>query len=243
MTATRDKVASMRLRLSAIDYLIAVKQKHRYAELEAYTKLKPSVLTRYVKGRVIPTEQRAKELITILSEHFGLASLIREYVHIDESGMVDDTSLVTNPSLLRLAAAEAAVKFGHLGIDKVVTMASDGISYATFVADMLGARMVIAKKEREKGVKKFVSSEAPIGDSGLFLTAYAPASSIRRGEKCLIVDDLVRSGETQEALTGLVKQVGAEVAGYSFLVAVTDKWRSKIEPDKPLHIILSIPSP
>lgn len=240
MVATKDKVSSMRLRLGAIDYLVAVKQRHRYAELEKYTGLKPSVLTRYVKGRVIPSEKRAKELIAILSEHFGLADLLKEYVSVDPSGMVDDTSLVTDPSLLRLIAAEAAVRFGDLGVDKVVTMASDGISYATFVADMLGAKMVIAKKEREKGVKKFVSSEAPIGDSGLFLTAYAPASSIRRGEKCLIVDDLVRSGETQEALTLLVKQVGAEVVGYSFLVAVTDKWRSKIEPDKPLHIVLTI---
>lgn len=232
----------MRLRLSAIDYLVAVKQKHSYAELEKVTRLKPSVLTRYVKGRVIPSEERARELIMTLSEHFGLASLVKEYVYVDPSGMVDDTSLVTDPALLRLAAAEAAVKFGRLGVDKVVTMASDGISYATFVADMLGAKMVIAKKEREKGVKKFVTSEAPIGDSGLFLTAYAPASSIRKGEGCLIVDDLVRSGETQEALTRLVRRAGGEVLGYSFLVAVTDKWMSKIEPDKPIHIVLTIPS-
>ncbi|MEM0321777.1 MAG: phosphoribosyltransferase family protein [Thermoprotei archaeon] len=240
MANGRDKVASMRLRLSAVDYLISVKQRHRYAELEECTGLKPSVLTRYVKGRVIPTEKRAKWLIATLSEHFGLKALFMDYVYVDPAGMVDDTELIANPSVLRLAAAEAAVKFGDLRANRVVTMASDGIAYAAFVADTLGAKMVIAKKEREKGVKKFVSSEAPIGDSGLFLTAYAPASSIRKTDRCLIVDDLVRSGETQEALTNLVKQVGAELLGYSFLVAVTDKWKSKIEPDKPLHIVLSI---
>jgi adenine/guanine phosphoribosyltransferase-like PRPP-binding protein len=239
-TKPRDKLSAMRLRLSSVDYLVAVKQRHKYSELERYTGLKPSVLTRYVKGRVIPSVERAKQLVSVLSEHFGLASLFGEYVYVDPSGMVDDTELVADPSVLRLAATEVAVKFGDMDVDKVVTMASDGIAYAAFVADTLGAKMVIAKKEKEKGVKKFVSSEAPIGDSGLYLTAYAPANIIRKGDRCLIVDDLVRSGETQEALTNLVKQMGAEVLGYSFLVAVTDKWMSKIEAGKPLHVVLHI---
>jgi len=68
--------------------------------------------------------------------------------------------------VLRLAAAEAAVRFGDLKANRVVTMASDGIAYAAFVADALGAKMVIAKKEREKGVKRFISSRRPSATRG-----------------------------------------------------------------------------
>jgi len=97
MFSRRDKVATMRLRLSAIDYLTAVKQRHRYTELEKYTGLKPSVLTRYVKGRVIPTEKRAKELITTLSEHFGLTDLFKEYVTLTQRGWLMTQSLSLTP--------------------------------------------------------------------------------------------------------------------------------------------------
>jgi len=235
-----DKAASMRLRLAAVDYLAAVKSTHKYSELEKGTGLKPSVLNRYVKARVLPSEKRAKELVQILSKSFGLTSLILEHVTVDGYGMVDDTNLISSPRILRLAAVEAAMLFSDSKVDKVVTMASDGIPYASFLADLLGSKLVVAKKEREKGVKKFHSSEVLIGDSGVSITAYAPAHILRKGDRCLIVDDLVRSGETQEALTQLVRSAGCEVVGYCFLVAVTNRWRERIEPNKVVQVFATV---
>ena len=235
--AEKDKASSLRFRLGVVDYLIAIKQNHKYSELEAQTGLKPSVLNRYVKGRVLPTEKRAKELIAKLSNKFSLEPLVLELVTLNPNGLVDDTKLVCSVKLLKLAALEAASVFLNSKANKVVTMASDGIQYATLVADLLGANLVVAKKEREKGVKKFHTVEVQIGDSDVVITAHVPFEVLRKGDRCVIVDDLVRSGETQEALTKLVEEAGAEVVGYSFLLAVTQKWREKIKEGVPLHVV------
>lgn len=202
--------------------------------------MKPSVLSRYVTGRVIPTHSRADELIKTLSASFGVAPLILESIVVDDSNMVDDTKLLSSPTLLRLAAIEARSALSQTRASKVVTMASDGIAYATMLAELMGVDVVVAKKEREKGVKHFLYAEAKIGDSGLSVGAYAPKHSFRRGDTCLIVDDLVRTGETQEALSKLVTKAGGVIVGYCFLVSVGSKWRGLLERGVKVHVSVSI---
>lgn len=235
-----DKGSSVRFRLAAVDYLAAVKEGHKYDELSKKTGLAPAALSRYVNARVLPTEARARKLISQLSEIAELGKLVRSKVRVDGLGMVDDTKLLASTRLLKLAASETASYFADVRVDNVVTMASDGIPFATLLSELLGAPLTIAKKEREKGVKRFWNFEARIADTGLTVSAYAPIDSIQRGANCLIVDDLVRSGETQEALTGLVKTARGKVVGYSFLVAITDRWRERIENGKPVKVFTEL---
>ncbi|MPN08033.1 Adenine phosphoribosyltransferase [bioreactor metagenome] len=44
------------------------------------------------------------------------------------------------------------------------------------------------------------------------------ADSIRKGQKVLIVDDLLATGGTVEATIRLVEQMGGEVVGCAFLI-------------------------
>lgn len=234
----QSKLDSLKFRLSVLEYLAAIKREHSYLELEPVLGMKPSVLSRYVKGRVIPTEERARAILEALARAYPLERVFLESI-TSEAGMVDNSRLVGNTPVLKMAATQAAAIFLERKVDKVLTMASDGIPYATLVADVLGARLAIAKKEREKGVRRFVNSEVPVGDSGFVVSAYLPADILKKGERCLIVDDIVRSGETQQALTLLAKKAGCQIAGYSFLIAISERWRDFLSGEH-VHIVSKV---
>jgi len=59
--------------------------------------------------------------------------------------------------------------------------------------------------------------------SGIELTYYLPARAIESGDVVLVVDDLIRSGETQELLLDIALQADADVAGVFTLIAVGDE--------------------
>jgi adenine phosphoribosyltransferase len=46
--------------------------------------------------------------------------------------------------------------------------------------------------------------------------------AIERGQKVLIVDDLLATGGTARATTDLVRQLGGDVVGVSFLIELAD---------------------
>jgi adenine phosphoribosyltransferase len=48
------------------------------------------------------------------------------------------------------------------------------------------------------------------------------ADAIRPGERCVIVDDLLATGGTARAAAELVEKVGGVVAGFVFLIELTD---------------------
>jgi len=54
--------------------------------------------------------------------------------------------------------------------------------------------------------------------------------ALRRGERALVVDDVIATGGTAAAAGHLVGQLGAELAGYAFLLELTFlKGRDKLQ--------------
>jgi adenine phosphoribosyltransferase len=48
------------------------------------------------------------------------------------------------------------------------------------------------------------------------------ADSVKKGQKVLIVDDLLATGGTVEATIKLIEQLGGEVVGCAFLIELVD---------------------
>ena len=48
------------------------------------------------------------------------------------------------------------------------------------------------------------------------------ADSIRKGERVLVVDDLIATGGTAEAAIKLIQKTGAEIVGAAFVVDLPD---------------------
>jgi len=235
----------LKFRLMVVDLLKAAKDRYTYRELSSMTGLPVTVLSRYAKGHVLPSAERARQLWTALKKVVGLEVELRERIRLNDDGYFDNTDIINDHHILELAAYHVLATFAGRRVTKVLTAAVDGIPLATTIANVLGVNLAIAKKEKEVGVDKFIEETFVPANTGMTITLYVPRNQIKKKDCVLIVDDMIRSGETQRALVNIVKKAKAEITGAFFLVAVGDKWKTKINlpEDCPIEIAMKIREP
>ena len=238
----------LKLRLMTIELLRTAKYKRNitYRELSSKTGLPVTVLSRYAKGHVLPNTARAKELWKILTKLVGLETELRNRIRFDETGYFDNTDIVGDYNILQQAANYALANFAGKRVTKILTAAVDGIPLATMVANALGVNLILAKKDKEVGVKAFLEETYILGKySGVTVTLFIPKNSIKKRDSVLIVDDMIKSGETQEALVHLIKKAKAEISGVFSLIAVGDQWkkRLKFSDNAPVKVVTYLKSP
>ncbi|MCJ7713486.1 adenine phosphoribosyltransferase [Candidatus Bathyarchaeota archaeon] len=238
----------LKLRLMTIELLRTAKYKRNitYRELSAKTGLPVTVLSRYAKGHVLPNTTRAKDLWKILTKIVGLETELRSRIRFDETGYFDNTDIVGDYNILQQAANYALANFAGKRVTKILTAAVDGIPLATMVANALGVNLILAKRNKEVGVKAFLEETYILGKySGVTVTLFIPKNSIKKRDSVLVVDDMIKSGETQEALVHLVKKAKAEISGVFSLIAVGDDWkkRLKFSNNAPVEVVTYLKSP
>ena len=238
----------LKLRLMTIELLRTAKYRRNitYRELASKTGLPVTVLSRYAKGHVLPNTARAKQLWRVLTKLVGLESELRGRIKFDEDGYFDNTEIIGDFNILQQAANHALANFAGKRVTKILTAATDGIPLATMVSNSLGVNLVVAKRSKEVGVKAFLEETYILGkDSGVTLTLYIPKEIIKKRDSVLIVDDMMKTGETQVALVNLVKKAKAEISGVFTLVAVGEEWkkRLKLSSECPIEVITYVKAP
>ncbi len=236
---------NLKLRLMTIELLQTAKRQHTYRQLSAKTGLPVTVLSRYAKGHVLPNITRAKELWKILKKLVGLEMELRRKIHFNADGYFDNTLIISDFNTLRQAAHYALATFAGKRVTKVLTAAVDGIPLATMVANQLGINLVIAKRNKEVGVTAFLEETYALRDSGVTMTLYVPKNIIKRRDSVLIVDDMIKTGETQNALVNIVRKARAELSGIFSLIAIGEDWRKGLNIPKncPVEVITKMNPP
>lgn len=212
-----NRVEKGALQLRAVSVLRMLKDTRTYDELAEVTDLPAGDLNRYVNGHVLPSAERAREVVQDAGADL-LRDELEARVRMDDAGYIDNSEVVFDQSFLELVAPVAAETFEFERPDVVLTAATDGITLAAALASYYGARCVYAKKSKETAVEEFIEARQRL-QSGIELTYYLPASAIDPGESVLVVDDLIRSGETQELLLDIAHTAEADVAGVFALIA------------------------
>jgi len=237
----------LKLRLMTIELLRTAKYKRNitYRELSSKTGLPVTVLSRYAKGHVLPNTARAKQLWKVLTKLVGLERELRNRIKFNEEGYFDNTEIIGDFNILQQAANHALANFAGKRVTKVLTAAVDGIPLASMVASALGVNLVIAKRNKEVGVKAFLEETYALRDSGVTMTLYVPKDAVKRRDSVLIVDDMIKTGETQAALVNLVRKEKAEISGIFSLIAVGDKWNKKLKLREgcPIEVITYVKAP
>ena len=235
-------VGDLKFRLMTIDLLTTAKRHFTYRELSSRTGLPVTVLSRYVKGHVLPSSTRARQIWETLEKLVGLEEELKRRIKFDEFGYFDNSSIISDPLILQQGAQYVFSRFSGRRITKVLTAAVDGIPLATLVSEALGTELVIAKKTKDVGVLGFVEESYIPGNSAIVVTLYIPRNVIRRGDSVLVVDDVIKTGETHMALANIVSKCRAELTGIYALIAVGDKWRATLGSlgDCPIEVVLNI---
>ena len=215
-----SQIEAVKKKLRVIRILKLLKKRYTYEELSKITGLPITVLNRYVRGKVLPSTDRAKELLELLSPYINIEDEVRKRIQFDEHGLFDNMKVLSDTNLMSLIAEEVASKYLGKDVSKVLTAATDGIPLAVHIADELNVDVIYAKKKKEVGVEKFYEVNYVPSASGSIMTLYLPHWALKRGERVLIVDDVIRSGETQKALLEVCKQANATPVGMFFLISV-----------------------
>ncbi|RLF78053.1 adenine phosphoribosyltransferase [Thermococci archaeon] len=217
-----SQIEAVKEKLRVIRILKLLKKSYTYEDLSKITGLPITVLNRYVRGKVLPSTRRSKELLEVLSPYLNVEEEAKKRIRFDEHGLFDNMGILGDTALMTLIAETVASRYIREDIDKVLTAATDGIPLAVHIANELNVDVVYAKKKKEVGVEKFYEINYVSSTSGSILTLYLPTWALKKGERVLIVDDVVRSGETQKALLEMCRRAGSIPKGMFFLISVGD---------------------
>jgi adenine/guanine phosphoribosyltransferase-like PRPP-binding protein len=213
-----SRVSDVKTRISSVELLATLKKTYSYKELSALLELSAPILSRYVRGHVLPSAARSEKFIATFREKL-LRKMIMDEVRVSADGSYDVSALVFNVGLLRQIAKVVFSEFSLVSVDKVMTMEVDGVPLGAEVAGEFNVNLAVARDERDLGIEDFLEQKAVYSPSSVkFL--YLPRSALKKGEHILIVDDMVRSGITIEALTRLAERARAKVVGVFAIVSV-----------------------
>jgi len=129
----------------------------------------------------------------------------------------DLTTLWKNGKLNRKVIDALEKRWRRENLDKIVGIEARGFIVGAPLADRLEIGFVPARKVGKlPGSKLRISYELEYGKQGLEIHR----DSIQRGERVLIVDDLLATGGTSKAVATLVERLGGKVVGFAFVTEV-----------------------
>ena len=129
----------------------------------------------------------------------------------------DLTTLWKNGKLNRKVIDALEKRWRREKLDKIVGIEARGFIVGAPLADRLEIGFVPARKVGKlPGSKLRISYELEYGKQGLEIHR----DSIQRGERVLIVDDLLATGGTSKAVATLVERLGGKVVGFAFVTEV-----------------------
>jgi adenine phosphoribosyltransferase len=149
-----------------------------------------------------------------------LRAKIREVPDFPKPGILfyDITTLLREPAAFAEVIDRMAEPVKDAGIDLVVGMESRGVIFAAPLAYKLGAGFVPVRKLGKLPADTIeVEYDLEYGTA----TLEVHRDAIETGQRVLIVDDLLATGGTVLGTIELVRRLGGEIAGLSFLVELT----------------------
>ncbi|MGC9106326.1 MAG: phosphoribosyltransferase family protein [Thermoprotei archaeon] len=125
------------------------------------------------------------------------------------------------PQLLELSVnlLLANDECGAKDFDKIVTVVQNGVPLATLVSLITKKPLVIVKRRKESLLLDYYEEPVREGDGSISFL-YVRKDYVRKGDKFLFVDDVIRSGKTLLSVKNLIDKAGASIVGALTLVSL-----------------------
>ena len=152
---------------------------------------------------------------------FDLQSSIRTIPDYPKPGIMfrDITTLLGNARAFRRAVDELVQPWAGMKIDKVAGIEARGFILGGAVAHQVSAGFIPIRKKGKlphKRVSIAYSLEYGLDEMEMHEDA------VSKGEKVIVVDDLIATGGTAEAAVKLLAIAGAAIAGCAFVIELPD---------------------
>jgi adenine phosphoribosyltransferase len=159
-----------------------------------------------------------------------LAAAVRDVPDFPKAGIVfkDITPILSDGSLFRDSIDLFLERCRRHEIDKVVGIDARGFLFGSAVAYELGVGFVPIRKKGKLPYKTTTAAYTlEYGEAEMEMHVDA----IERGERIVLVDDLLATGGTSASAAALIKNVGGELIEAQFLIELDFlKGREKLTP-------------
>ncbi len=149
-----------------------------------------------------------------------LKNSIRDIPDFPKKGIIfkDITTLLQDGNKLKEAVDCIVERYKDKKINKVVAIEARGFIFGGIVAYKLGAGMIpVRKKGKLPYQTNSVEYELEYGRDSLEIHKDA----IKPDDKVLVIDDLLATGGTMNAVCGLVERSGGKIVEVAFLIELT----------------------
>ena len=150
-----------------------------------------------------------------------LKEYIRNIPDFPEKGIIfrDITSVLQDPDSLKLAIDELEKKLEGLEFDVIAGAESRGFLFGMPLAYNLNKPFVPIRK---KGKLPCETVEKTYDLEYGTATIEIHKDAIKKGDRVVLLDDLIATGGTMKAAAELVEELGGEVVKALFLIELTD---------------------
>ncbi len=151
----------------------------------------------------------------------NLQNIITEYQDFPKKGILfrDISPILKNPAALSHVVDEFAKKFHANDVDIFAGIESRGFPLACALSLRYNKGMIMIRKQGKlpgATIKRSYSIE--YGKA----TMEMQKNAVNKNQRVLICDDLLATGGTAKAAAELIELVGGRVAGFAFIVELSD---------------------
>jgi len=161
------------------------------------------------------------------TEDFG--QYVRDVPDFPKKGIMfrDITTLLQDGEAFKQACNELYNRYKNIKIDVVVGIESRGFIFGSVLAYLLGVGFVPVRKPGKLPYKTVSEEyEKEYGKDKIIMHE----DSIKKGQKVLLVDDLIATGGTCSAAVRLIEKLGGEIVECAFLIDLPDlKGKEKLK--------------
>jgi|TARA_B110000977_G_C10828899_1_gene397256 adenine phosphoribosyltransferase len=141
----------------------------------------------------------------------------------------DITTLIKNADAFKFTNDKIIEIAKRMDFDKVSAIESRGFVFASTLSYQLKKPFILLRKKNKLPAETHsVDFELEYGKA----TIEVHKDSIEKGEKILIIDDLIATGGTAVAAAKLIEMSGGKVAGFIFVINLFDLPGKKLLQEK-----------
>ncbi len=150
-----------------------------------------------------------------------LKKYIRSIPNYPKKGILfrDITTLIKDADAFKYTNDKIIEISKKIDFDKVAAIESRGFVFASTVSYILNKPFILLRKKNKLPAETHsIDFELEYGKA----TIEVHKDSVSKGEKVLIIDDLIATGGTAEAAAQLIELSEGEVAGFIFVINLFD---------------------
>ncbi len=167
-----------------------------------------------------------------------LKDYIRSIPDFPKPGILfrDITPLLANAEALGQAIKEMSSPYIDKAVDCVAAVEARGFIFGSAIAAVLKAGFVPMRK---KGKLPYQTASVHYGLEYGQDSIEVHCDAIRPGQRILLVDDVLATGGTMAAACELVKKLGGQICGFSFLIELTGLEGRRKLGSYPIHRLIA----